>query len=181
MIPHLANLVEPVRDHLVRHVVTATLRRAVTDTVDSGHGDAAAVTQLTGQVEGVRHLLAGLLRSARQISVSLVAGLAGLALLAPVLLVVMLPPLLVMSALFAALLPALFRRSRAVMLAGEAVSAGGGTLFRTGTARPRPHRARGRAPGHRRTQRHREVDLDGAVSGPGRAAARGGAPRRGAG
>lgn len=129
LIPHLANLVEPVRDHLVRHVVTATLQRAVTDTIDSGHGDAAAVTRLTGQVEGVRHLLASLLRSARQILISLVAGFVGLALLAPVLLVVMAPPVLLMLALFAALLPALFRRSRAAMLAGEAVSAGGGALL----------------------------------------------------
>lgn len=129
LIPHLANLVEPVRDHLVRHVVTATLQRAVTDTIDSGHGDAAAVTRLTGQVEGVRHLLASLLRSARQISISLVTGLVGLALLAPVLLVIMLPPLLLMLALFAALLPALFQRSRAAMLAGEAVSASGGALL----------------------------------------------------
>ncbi|MGH3774346.1 MAG: ABC transporter ATP-binding protein [Pseudonocardiaceae bacterium] len=129
LIPHLANLVEPVRDHLVRHVVTATLQRAVSDTVDSGHGDAAAVTRLTGQVEGVRHLLASLLRSSRQILISLVAGFVGLALLAPVLLVVMLPPVLLMLVLFAALLPALFRRSRAAMLAGEAVSAGGGALL----------------------------------------------------
>lgn len=129
LIPHLANLVEPVRDHLVRHVVTATLQRAVTDTIDSGSGDATAVTRLTGQVEGVRHLLASLLRSIRQISISLVAGLVGLALLAPVLLVIMLPPLLLMLALFAALLPALFRRSRAAMLAGEAVSASGGALL----------------------------------------------------
>ncbi|MGH4008648.1 MAG: ABC transporter ATP-binding protein [Pseudonocardiaceae bacterium] len=129
LIPHLANLVEPVRDHLVRHVVTTTLQRAVTDTIDSGHGDAAAVTRLTGQVEGVRHLFASLLRSARQIVISLIAGFVGLALLAPVLLVVMLPPVLLMLALFAALLPALFRRSRAAMLAGEAVSASGGALL----------------------------------------------------
>ncbi|MGH3871486.1 MAG: ATP-binding cassette domain-containing protein [Pseudonocardiaceae bacterium] len=129
LIPHLADLVEPVRDHLVRHVVTATLRRAVTDTIDSGHGDAVAVTQLTGQVEGVRQLLTGLLRSSRQIVVSLLAGLVGLALLAPVLLVIMLPPLLLMLVLFAILLPALFQRSRAAMLAGEAVSTSGGALL----------------------------------------------------
>ncbi|MGH3699259.1 MAG: ABC transporter ATP-binding protein [Pseudonocardiaceae bacterium] len=129
LIPQLANLVEPVRDHLVRHVVTATLHRAVTDTLDSGPGDAAAVTRLTSQVEGVRQLLAGLLRGARQTVVAPVAGLVGLALLAPVLLVIMLPPLLLTSALFAGLLPALFRRSRVVILAGEAVSAGSGALL----------------------------------------------------
>lgn len=83
------------------------------------------MTRLTGQVEGVRQLLAALLRSIHQISISLVAGLVGLALLAPVLLVIMLPPLLLMLAL----LPALFRRSQAAILAGEAVSASGGALL----------------------------------------------------
>jgi ATP-binding cassette subfamily C protein len=129
LIPHLANLVEPVRDHLVRHVVAATLHRAVSDIIDSGTGDTAAVTRLTGQVEGVRHLLAGLLRSARQITISVVAALVGLALLAPVLLAVVLPPVLVMLTLFAMLLPALLKRSRMTMLAGEAVSATGGALL----------------------------------------------------
>jgi ATP-binding cassette subfamily C protein len=129
LIPHMANLVESVRDHLVRHVVAATLHRAVSDIVDSGAGDAAAVTRLTGQVEGVRHLLAGLLRNARQITISVVAALMGLALLAPVLLVVVLPPVLVMLVLFAMLLPALLQRSRATLLAGEAVSATGGALL----------------------------------------------------
>ncbi|MCE0763941.1 ABC transporter ATP-binding protein/permease [Pseudonocardia kujensis] len=123
IVPRVARIAEAQRDHLVRHVVAATLRSAVAGTAP-GHdgGDAAAVARLTGQVESVRLTGAALLRTARGVAVGLVAGVAGLALLSPVLLALVVPPLVAALLLFALLLRPLARRQRRTVLAEEAIA-----------------------------------------------------------
>ncbi|MCE3553034.1 ABC transporter ATP-binding protein/permease [Pseudonocardia sp. RS11V-5] len=123
IVPRVARIAEALRDHLVRHVVAATLRSAVAGTAP-GHdgGDAAAVARLTGQVESVRLTGAALLRTARGVAVGLVAGVAGLALLSPVLLALVVPPLVAALLLFGLLLRPLARRQRRTVLAEEAIA-----------------------------------------------------------
>ncbi|MFR9805735.1 ATP-binding cassette domain-containing protein [Pseudonocardia sp. RS010] len=131
ILPRVARIAEAQRDHLVRHVVTATLHRAVTGT-GPGHdgGDAAAVARLTGQVESVRLTGAALLRTARGAAVGIVAGVAGLALLSPVLLALVLPPLVAALLLYGRLLRPLARRQRRTVLAEEAIATeAAGVLF----------------------------------------------------
>jgi ABC-type multidrug transport system fused ATPase/permease subunit len=114
----LADTVEPLRDGLVRHVVSGALDRAIGSEVRTA---TAAVAQLTEQVQPVRGIVALALFSLREVGVALVAALAGLALLAPASLAVVLPPVLLSLVLFASLLPRLGRRKRAVLLAQEAI------------------------------------------------------------
>lgn len=131
IVPRVARIAEAQRDHLVRHVVTATLHGAVAGT-GPGHdgGDAAAVARLTGQVESVRLTGAALLRTARGAAVGIVAGVAGLALLSPVLLALVLPPLAAALLLYGRLLRPLARRQRRTVLAEEAIATeAAGVLF----------------------------------------------------
>ncbi|WP_380284899.1 ATP-binding cassette domain-containing protein [Kitasatospora purpeofusca] len=116
--PHLAAVVEPLRDALVTRVVRAALARP--------HGDPADVVRLIEQVESVRQLTATLLRTLRGVGVTLVAALVGLAVLAPVALPLVLLPLLAAGALFARLLRPLVARRRAVVLAEERLAAEAG-------------------------------------------------------
>lgn len=111
--PHLAGVVEPLRDALVERVVHSALARP--------SADPAEVARLTEQVESVRQLTATLLRTLRGVGVTLVAALAGLALLAPVVL-----PLLAAGFLFARLLRPLVARRHAVVLAEERLAAEAG-------------------------------------------------------
>ncbi|MFJ6137913.1 ATP-binding cassette domain-containing protein [Kitasatospora sp. NPDC092286] len=113
--PHLAAVVEPLRDALVERVVRGALARS--------HADPAEVARLTEQVESARQLTATLLRTLRGVGVTLVAALAGLALLAPAVLPLVLLPLLASGALFARLLRPLVARRRAVVLAEERLAA----------------------------------------------------------
>ncbi|MDH6115750.1 ABC-type multidrug transport system fused ATPase/permease subunit [Kitasatospora sp. GAS204A] len=113
--PHVAAVVEPLRDALVRQVVEAALSRPV--------ADPAEVARLTEQVESVRQLTATLLRTLRGVGVSLVGALLGLALLAPAVLPLVLLPLAAGGLLFARLLRPLVRRRRALVLAEERVAA----------------------------------------------------------
>jgi ABC-type multidrug transport system fused ATPase/permease subunit len=124
IVPRVAHIAEAQRDHLVRYVVATTLRTAVAGT-GPGHdgGDAAGVARLTGQVESVRLTGSALLRTSRQVAVALVAGVAGLALLSPVLLALVLPPLVLALVLFGCLLRSLVRRQRRAVLAEEAIAA----------------------------------------------------------
>ncbi|GAA4197372.1 ABC transporter ATP-binding protein [Streptosporangium oxazolinicum] len=119
MFPHLADIVEPLRDHLVRRLVGATLAEA------AGRGlalDSAGVSRLTRQVESVRGLVGTLLRTARPLAVTLLAAIAGLATLSPVAALLVLPPLLVALAVFPLSLRAVMRRRREVIIAEERVS-----------------------------------------------------------
>ncbi len=119
--PHVAAVVEPLRDALVVRVVRSALAQP--------EADPAAVARLTEQVESARQLTATLLRTLRGVGVTLVAALLGLALLAPVALLLVLPPLLVGGVLFVRLLGPLVAHRRAVLHADERVSAEAGRAF----------------------------------------------------
>jgi ATP-binding cassette subfamily C protein len=80
----LGELVEPLRDDLVRRVVGAALRT----------GDPAAVARLNRQVEIVRDTFAGLVLVVRSFAVTLLGVLAGLLSLAPAIAGFVVPPFL---------------------------------------------------------------------------------------
>lgn len=116
--PWLAETIEPLRDSLLTAVTTACIQRATTWAAGP---DGTGVAQATEQVDTVRDLLSDLLRNARQLLTAAVA-VAGLALLAPLLALLVVPPLLLALAGFAWLLRVLIARQRAVILAGEQVT-----------------------------------------------------------
>ncbi len=124
--PWLAETVEPLRDSLVRDLVAAVVFRGVSEPRDP---DTAAVAQLTEQVETVRQLVSSLLRSMRQVGFAIIASLVGLTALAPVVALLVAPPLFLALALYAASLRSLAVRQRAVVLAGEAVPQAAGVVL----------------------------------------------------
>ncbi|WP_330261121.1 ABC transporter ATP-binding protein [Streptomyces sp. NBC_00539] len=98
----LADLVEPLRDGLVRRAVRQALAAALADPARAA--DARAVSRLTQQTEMARDSFAGLVLTARSFVFTAVGAVAGMAALAPVLLLVVLPPLLLGLAAFLATL-----------------------------------------------------------------------------
>ncbi|MET7303057.1 ABC transporter ATP-binding protein [Embleya sp. NPDC005575] len=128
MFPHLAAVVEPIRDTLVRRVVSEAVLDATSGRPGAGRHAEAAVARLTEQVESCRNLTASLLRTLRQLGVTIVAALLGLALLAPLLLPLVLIPLGLAAWLFVRLLPPLARRRRALVLADEEIAARTGRI-----------------------------------------------------
>ncbi|MEV5238265.1 ABC transporter ATP-binding protein [Streptomyces cinnamoneus] len=109
----VAALVEPFRDGLVRRVVGRALRDG---------DDGGAVSRLTHQVEIARDAFAGLVMVARSFVFTAAGALAGLFVLAPVLLAVVVPPLLLGLVLFLATLRPMARRQEAFLAADEAVA-----------------------------------------------------------
>ncbi|MFF0215305.1 ATP-binding cassette domain-containing protein [Streptomyces vinaceus] len=122
----LADLVEPLRDGLVRRAVRQALDRAVTD--PAAAGDTGAVSRLTQQTEMARDSFAGLVLTARSFVFTAVGALAGMAALAPVLLLVVLPPLLLGLAAFLATLRPLAAVQRRSLDTDEALADRVGTL-----------------------------------------------------
>ncbi|MEU8197411.1 ABC transporter ATP-binding protein [Microbispora amethystogenes] len=120
MFPHLAAVVEPLRDDLVRAVVEATVTHASTG---EQAPDGAAVNRLTEQIETVRALLSAVLRNTRQVGVAVVAAVAGLLLLSPLAAAVVAGPVLVAVFAFVRLLRLLAARQRDLLLAGERLTA----------------------------------------------------------
>ncbi|KOU23492.1 ABC transporter ATP-binding protein [Streptomyces sp. WM6372] len=116
----LADLVEPLRDGLVRRAVRQALDRAVAD--PAGAGDSGAVSRLTQQTEMARDSFAGLVLTARSFVFTAVGALAGMAALAPVLLLVVLPPLLLGVAAFLAMLRPLASVQRRSLDTDEALA-----------------------------------------------------------
>ncbi|MEV7599207.1 ABC transporter ATP-binding protein [Kitasatospora sp. NPDC089797] len=116
--PHLAGVVEPLRDALVERVVRSALARP--------SADPAEVARLTEQVEAARQLTATLLRTLRGVGVTLVAALTGLALLAPAVLPLVLLPLLAAGLVFVRLLRPMAARRGSVVLAEERLAAEAG-------------------------------------------------------
>ncbi|MGP9017213.1 hypothetical protein ACT1U9_02230 [Streptomyces sp. BR1] len=133
----LAEVVENLRDTLVRRVVRGVLERA---TADGRGGGSTAVAQLNGQMDTVRNLTGTLLRTARPLSVSLLAAVIGLAALDPLLAGLVLAPLVPALAVFFWSMRRLTTRRRLLVLAEEKV-AGRGGVRRV----PRHHGAGGRA------------------------------------
>ncbi|MFD9357143.1 ATP-binding cassette domain-containing protein [Streptomyces sp. NPDC060031] len=116
----LADLVEPLRDGLVRRAVRQALDRAVADPVRAP--DTGAVSRLTQQTEMARDSFAGLVLTARSFVFTAVGALAGMAALAPVLLLIVLPPLLLGAAAFLATLRPMASVQRRSLDTDEALS-----------------------------------------------------------
>ncbi|MGW7312819.1 ATP-binding cassette domain-containing protein [Streptomyces sp. NPDC054865] len=117
----LADLVEPLRDGLVRRSVRQAIGRAVAD--PGRAGDAGAVSRLTQQTEMARDSSAGLVLVARSFVFTALGALLGLAALSPVLLVLVLPALLLGAAGFLATLHPMARVQRAALDTDEALAA----------------------------------------------------------
>jgi len=121
---HLGELVEPVRDDLVRRVVTGALRAGV-----AGRPDDGAVARLTRQVEIVRDAYAGLIVAVRGFLVAVVGAVAGLLALAPVITLLIVPPFLLGLAAFAGTLGLAAARQRASVRADERLATTAGAVL----------------------------------------------------
>jgi ATP-binding cassette subfamily C protein len=119
VLPHVADVVEPVRDALVDAVVAGTLRRVV-------HGgerpDASAITRLTRQIQSIRGVVSTLLLQVRTVALSTVAAVAGLALLAPVLAGPAIAPVVLCGAVFVRMQRGLRVRRQATLVADERIA-----------------------------------------------------------
>ncbi|MEU9187055.1 ABC transporter ATP-binding protein [Streptomyces sp. NPDC048484] len=114
----VAALVEPLRDRLVRDVVDRGVRDA----------DRGALSRLTQQVEIARDTFAGIVMVSRSFVFTAVGALVGLFSLAPLLLLVVVPPLAAGVALFALTLRPLTRRQEAFLVADEELASQLGTV-----------------------------------------------------
>ncbi|MFF8387805.1 ATP-binding cassette domain-containing protein [Streptomyces kanasensis] len=126
----LAGLVEPLRDGLVRRAVAQALASAVADPVRAGgaSADGAAVSRLVHQTEMARDGFAGLVLAGRSFLFTALGALLGMASLAPALVLVVLPPLLLGLGLFLATLAPMAAAQRAFLDTDEALSARVGTV-----------------------------------------------------
>jgi len=115
----LAAVVEPFRDELVALAVAGTLRRSA---VSGVAGDAAGVARLTRHVEIVREAYAGVLMAVQGFVVTAAGALLGLFSLAPAVLVLVLPPLVVGLGVFVGALGGMAQRQRASILADEGIA-----------------------------------------------------------
>jgi ATP-binding cassette subfamily C protein len=120
----LGDLVEPVRDDLVRRVVSGALRAGAVGRADDG-----AVARLTRQVEIVRDRYAGLIVVCRGFLVTVVGAVAGLLSVAPLIALLILPPFLLGCAAFVATLGLAAGRYRAAVRADERVAATAGAVL----------------------------------------------------
>ena len=122
----LGKVVEPLRDALV----TAVVRGVLHDPAPPRNGpDARGVARITQHVEVVRDATGGLLVQARAMVVTTAGAIAGLITVAGALALPVVVPVLVALAGFAALLPSLARRQRALTLADERTSAAAGSII----------------------------------------------------
>ncbi|MGW5351566.1 ATP-binding cassette domain-containing protein [Streptomyces sp. NPDC004031] len=125
----VAALVEPLRDRLVRGVVRRGLRDAVRAAGGGGRtADSAVVSRLTHQVEIARDAFGGIVMVLRSFVFTAAGALAGMIALAPVLLLVVLPPLVAGVGLFVAALRPLARRQDRYLTTDEAVARECGAL-----------------------------------------------------
>ncbi|MGW2328869.1 ATP-binding cassette domain-containing protein [Streptomyces sp. NPDC001700] len=116
--PLLAEVVEPFRDDLVRKVAEGSLRQAV-----AGRAvDASGVSRLTLQVEMVREAYAGVLMVVRGFLLTVGGALLGMVFLAPLILLLVVPPLLTGLGLFLVLLRRMATAQRDVIVADERVA-----------------------------------------------------------
>ncbi|GAA4592825.1 ABC transporter ATP-binding protein [Planotetraspora phitsanulokensis] len=121
---NIAAVVEPFRDDLLTRVVSGALRA-------ERDGDASAVARMNHQVELARDALGAIITVVRSFVFTLVSVAIGMMTLAPAVVPLVLPPVLLGLGLFLASLPALARRQRDFIVADErtasavAVMAGG--------------------------------------------------------
>lgn len=121
---YLGELVEPFRDDLVRRVVGGSLRKGVAGLPDDG-----ALARLTRQVEIVRDTYGGLLVVIRGFLVALVGVVVGLLSLAPIVVLLIVPPFLLGLALFLAILGLSASRQRRSILADERLGNTAGSVL----------------------------------------------------
>ncbi|GGS42205.1 ATP-binding cassette domain-containing protein [Streptomyces badius] len=121
----LADLVEPLRDGLVRRAVARALSGAL-----GGSGDVStrSLSQVTHQSEIARDGWAGLVLTLRSFVFTAAGAVTGLLALSPALLLIVLPPLVLGAALFLGTLPPMAARQRAYLAADEAYAAHAGEL-----------------------------------------------------
>jgi ATP-binding cassette subfamily C protein len=124
--PHLAAIVEPLRDDLVRDVVDGALRRSTRFGVPP---DSGAVSRITHQVEIVRDTFGGLVMAVGTFAFTAGSALIGLMTLAPFAAAFVVPPLAAGLALFFGVLHVSARRQRESILADEAVAEAASTAF----------------------------------------------------
>jgi ATP-binding cassette subfamily C protein len=118
----LAAIVEPLRDDLVRRIVTGAVRRCV----ELGEPpDAGAAARISHQTEIVRDSFGGMLSVLRRFLFVAGSALIGLGTLLPMTLVLAAGPLLAGLVIFASLVGPLVRRQRSYVLTEEAVSVDG--------------------------------------------------------
>lgn len=122
----LGLLVEPFRDHLLRLVTAAALRRS---TAPGARPDTAVVSRLSQQVEVVRDTFAGLVMVVRGFAFSATAALLGVVSLSPAAALLVGAPLAAGVLAFTATLRAMVGRQRTYVLAGEALAAGASAAF----------------------------------------------------
>ncbi|MEV6415186.1 ABC transporter ATP-binding protein [Kribbella sp. NPDC051718] len=116
----LGELVEPVRDELVRKVVVGALRNARAD---------GAVARLNRQVEIVRDTFAGLVLVVRSFVVTAIGVVSGLLSLSPLVAALVVPPFLVGFALSFGILGLAAARVRASLRADEELATSAGMVF----------------------------------------------------
>ncbi|MFJ7057032.1 ATP-binding cassette domain-containing protein [Streptomyces microflavus] len=119
----LADLVEPLRDGLVRRAVSRALADALAHPADT---TARSLSQVTHQSEIARDGWAGLVLTLRSFVFTVAGAVAGLLALEPRLLLIVLPPLILGAALFLATLLPMAARQRDYLTADEAYAAHAG-------------------------------------------------------
>jgi ATP-binding cassette subfamily C protein len=117
--PVTADVVEAIRDHLVRHSVHGGLAKAL---AADAQPDTAAVARLTRQTEQGRLLSSTLLMTVRYALFTGGAAIVGLAALAPAALAVVLPCLVLCGLMFRRLIRTMGPRQRDLLIAEETVS-----------------------------------------------------------
>ena len=130
----LGDLVEPVRDDLVRRVVAGALHRATgaraAGTRAAGAaGDGGAVARLTRQVEVVRDAYAGLIVVVRGFLFTVAAVVAGLLSLSSLVAAIVVPAFLVGVVLFVSTLGMAAARQRAAVRAEERLAGAAGAVL----------------------------------------------------
>ena len=118
----LAAIVEPLRDDLIRRIVSGAMRRSV-DLMEAP--DAGASARISHQTEIVRDSFGGLLSALRTFAFVAGSALIGLATLLPQALLIAAGPLLIGLVLFAMLVGPLVRRQREYVLTEEDVATDG--------------------------------------------------------
>ncbi len=121
----LADLVEPLRDGLVRRAVSRALSGALGRSGDVG---TRSLSQVTHQSEIARDGWAGLVLTLRSFVFTAAGAVTGLLALSPALLLIVLPPLVLGAALFLGTLPPMAARQRAYLAADEAYAAHAGEI-----------------------------------------------------
>ncbi|MEV7845944.1 ABC transporter ATP-binding protein [Streptomyces cyaneofuscatus] len=119
----LADMVEPLRDGLVRRAVSRALSGALAHPAGT---TARSLSQVTHQSEIARDGWAGLVLTLRSFVFTVAGAVAGLLALEPRLLLIVLPPLILGAALFLATLLPMAARQRDYLTADEAYAAHAG-------------------------------------------------------